>query len=163
VPNVLLKNNPCPFKPKNHVDLRIKIMKLIFAFPLGLALIASAAFARPLESTTWRTQSGAGTVRIEACGTKTCGRILTGTPKAGDTGLDFRNPNLALRTRTLIGTNILTNFVRQPDDSYKGGTIYNPEDGKTYRSEFKLKADGRLEVKGCVGPFCQTQIWTPVR
>jgi uncharacterized protein (DUF2147 family) len=138
-------------------------MKLVSALALSTALIASAAYARPLEGTTWRTQSGAGTVRIEACATKTCGRILTGTPKAGETGLDFRNPNTALRSRSLIGTNILSNFTRQADESYKGGTIYNPEDGKTYRSELKLKADGRLEVKGCVGPFCQTQIWTPVR
>jgi uncharacterized protein (DUF2147 family) len=138
-------------------------MKLVSALTFSLALIATIAYARPLEGTNWRTQSGAGTVRIEACGPKTCGRILTGTPKAGETGLDFRNPNPALRARTLIGTNILSNFARQPDDSYKGGTIYNPEDGKTYRSEFKLKADGRLEVKGCVGPFCQTQVWTPVR
>jgi uncharacterized protein (DUF2147 family) len=137
-------------------------MKTI-AFITLLTLTATPALARPLEGTTWRTQSGAGTVRIEACGTKTCGRILTGTPKAGETGLDFRNPNAALRSRPLIGANILSNFVRQADNSYKQGTIYNPEDGKTYRSEFKLKADGRLEVKGCVGPFCQTQIWTPVR
>jgi uncharacterized protein (DUF2147 family) len=127
------------------------------------ALLATPALARPLEGTIWRTQSGAGTIRIEACGQRTCGRILTGTPKAGETGLDFRNPTPALRTRPLIGTNILSNFVRQPDDSYKQGTIYNPEDGKTYRSEFKLRADGRLDVKGCVGPFCQTQVWTPVR
>jgi uncharacterized protein (DUF2147 family) len=137
-------------------------MKTI-AFITLLTLAATPALARPLEGTTWRTQSGAGTVRIEACGTKTCGRILTGTPKAGETGLDFRNPNAALRSRPLIGANILSNFVRQADNSYKQGTIYNPEDGKTYRSEFKIKADGKLEVKGCVGPFCQTQIWTPVR
>jgi uncharacterized protein (DUF2147 family) len=138
-------------------------MKHVTALAIAFGLIATAAYARPLEGTTWRTASGSGTIRIEACGTKTCGRILTGTPKAGDTGLDFRNPNPAMRTRALIGTSILSGFTRQGDDSYKGGTIYNPEDGKTYRSEFKQKTDGRLEVKGCVGPFCETQVWTPVR
>jgi uncharacterized protein (DUF2147 family) len=138
-------------------------MKPIPTLAAAFALIATTAYARPLEGTTWRTQSGAGTVRIEACATKTCGRILSGAPKAGETGLDFRNPNPALRSRPLIGTNILSNFTRQADYSYKGGTIYNPEDGKTYRSEFKLKPDGNLAVKGCVGPLCQTQTWTPVR
>lgn len=138
-----------------------KISKL--SCVLAILLVSTTAYARPLEGTSWRTQSGAGTVRIEACGQRTCGRILTGAPKAGETGLDFRNPNPALRSRPLIGANILSEFARQTDDSYKGGTIYNPEDGKTYRSEFRLKPDGRLEVKGCVGPFCQTQIWTAVR
>jgi uncharacterized protein (DUF2147 family) len=138
-------------------------MKLVFVALISLSLCAGVAHARPLEGTTWRTQSGSGTVRLEACGARTCGRILTGTPRPGETGLDMRNPNVALRTRPLIGLNILSGFARQSDDSYKGGTIYDPEDGKTYRSEFRLKADGRLEVKGCVGPFCQAQIWTPVR
>ncbi|NJR20288.1 MAG: DUF2147 domain-containing protein [Hyphomonadaceae bacterium] len=77
--------------------------------------------------------------------------------------LDTNNPNPALRTRPLIGLNILSGFTRQADNSYKGGTIYNPEDGRTYRSEFRLKPDGRLEVKGCVGPICRAQIWTAVR
>lgn len=130
---------------------------------LALTLIAGSATARPLEGTTWRTQSGAGTVRIEACGQRTCGRILTGTPRAGQSELDARNPNPALRSRPLLGLTILTGFTRQADDSYKGGTIYDPESGRTYRSELKIKPDGRLEVKGCFGPICQTQIWTAVR
>jgi uncharacterized protein (DUF2147 family) len=130
---------------------------------LALSLMAGTAYARPLEGTTWRTQSGAGTVRIEACGQRTCGRILTGTPRPGQTEFDARNPNPALRTRTLIGLTILTGFIRQADFSYKGGTIYDPESGRTYRSEFRLKPDGRLEVKGCIGPICQTQIWTATR
>jgi uncharacterized protein (DUF2147 family) len=139
-------------------------MKLItITLITALTLPASIATARPLEGTTWRTQSGSGTVRIEACGQRTCGRILTGVPSARQSEFDTRNPNPALRSRPLIGLNILSGFTRQGDDSYKGGTIYNPEDGKTYRSEFKAKADGRLEVKGCVGPFCQTQVWTPAR
>ena len=142
-------------------------MKLLIVLPLALGLIATTAYARPLEGTTWRTSTGSGTIRIEACGARTCGKILSGAPRPGDTattgGLDTKNPKAALRTRSLIGLTILSNFTRQADNSYKGGTIYNPEDGKTYRSEFKLKRDGNLEVKGCVGPFCQAQIWTPVR
>ena len=138
-------------------------MKRAIILAGALLLSATSAQARPLEGTNWRTASGSGTIRIEACGQRTCGRILTGTPKAGETGLDFRNPNPALRTRELSGMTILNGFTRQPDFSYKGGTIYNPEDGKTYRSAFKLKRDGNLEVKGCVGPFCQTQVWTPIR
>jgi uncharacterized protein (DUF2147 family) len=133
------------------------------AITLLLTFAATSASARPLEGTTWRTQSGNGTIRIETCGQRTCGRILTGVPSQRQSEFDTRNPNPAMRTRPLIGLNILSGFTRQADNSYKGGTIYNPEDGRTYRSEFRQKPDGRLEVKGCVGPFCQTQIWTPIR
>jgi uncharacterized protein (DUF2147 family) len=138
-------------------------MRILTTLALLTVLAASNAVARPLENTTWRTQSGSGTIRIEACGARTCGRILPATPRPGQSEFDVRNPNPTLRTRPLVGLNILSNFVRQADDSYKAGTIYNPEDGKTYRSEFRLKPDGKLEVKGCVGPFCQAQTWTPVR
>ena len=136
---------------------------LITILSLFGSLVGSGAFAAPLEGTSWRTSSGDATIRIEACGQRTCGRILSSVAQPGQSMLDTQNPNPALRTSSIIGLDILFGFNRQPDDSYKGGTIYNPEDGKTYRSEFKLKPDGKLEVKGCVGPFCQTQIWTPVR
>lgn len=129
-----------------------------------LTFTSQAAYARALEGTTWRTQGGNGTIRIETCGQRTCGRILGGQPGgAVQSELDAKNPNPTLRTRPLVGLNILSGFTRQADNTYKGGTIYNPEDGKTYRSEFRLKSDGRLEVKGCVGPFCQTQHWTAAR
>jgi uncharacterized protein (DUF2147 family) len=138
-------------------------MKSALILTVVLTLTATVASAQALEGTTWRTQGGNGTIRIEACGNKTCGRILPAQPRPGQSTVDDKNPNPALRTRPLVGLNILTGFTRHADNSYKGGTIYNPEDGKTYRSEFKLKRDGNLEVKGCVGPFCQAQTWTPVR
>jgi uncharacterized protein (DUF2147 family) len=138
-------------------------MKPVFALSAALVLIASPSLAKPLEGTLWRTQGGDGLIRIEACGNKTCGRIVNGTPRPGEGGLDAKNPNPTLRTRPLAGLAILSGFTQAKDQSYKGGTIYNPNDGKTYRSEFRLKPDGRLEVKGCVGPFCQSQIWTAAR
>jgi uncharacterized protein (DUF2147 family) len=43
------------------------------------------------------------------------------------------------------------------------GTIYNPQNGKSYRSKMALAADGTLKVSGCVAIFCQTQIWVKAR
>jgi len=34
-----------------------------------------------------------------------------------------------------------------------------PKNGKSYRSIIRRKGPGVLEVKGCIGPFCQTQVW----
>jgi uncharacterized protein (DUF2147 family) len=128
---------------------------------LAIALVAPVA-AHALEGTVWRTATGTGIVRIEPCDNgKTCGVLTRVTPPNGQPGVDGRNPNPALRARPLQGVRILTGFTRGPDGRYVGGQIYNPEDGRTYRSELKTRPDGKLAVKGCVGPVCQTQLWSP--
>jgi uncharacterized protein (DUF2147 family) len=41
---------------------------------------------------------------------------------------------------------------------YKGGTILDPEDGKIYKAEVWVE-DGKLKVRGYVGPIYKTQTW----
>lgn len=49
----------------------------------------------------------------------------------------------------------------KPDgDEWKGGRILDPEKGKTYRAKIWLE-DGRLRVRGYLGPFYRTQTWLP--
>ena len=43
-------------------------------------------------------------------------------------------------------------------DRYKGGTILDPEDGKVYKAEV-WGEDGKLKVRGYLGPFYKTQTW----
>jgi uncharacterized protein (DUF2147 family) len=127
-------------------------------------LLLAAAFlpapAAALEGSLWRTATGTGIVRMEACGAQLCGVLARVMPPAGQPGVDANNPDPALRTRTLTGVRILTGFTRRADGTYGGGRIYNPEDGRTYASNLRRRPDGRLEVKGCVGPLCRTQTWT---
>ena len=66
-------------------------------------------------------------------------------------------PDPALRKRRLLGLPILSGFTA--DGDMWRGRIYDPKSGKTYKSQVRRKPDGSLEVKGCVGPFCQTQVW----
>ena len=48
-------------------------------------------------------------------------------------------------------------------DKWKKGRIYNPEDGKSYKSSIRLDDDPNvLKVKGCIAFFCQSQYWTRV-
>jgi uncharacterized protein (DUF2147 family) len=129
----------------------------------ALAALAAPMSAQALEGTLWRTASGAGIVRMEPCeGGKLCG-VLTRAVTGGQPGVDANNPDPALRARPLVGMRILSGFSRAPDGRHVGGRIYNPEDGKTYRSELATRPDGKLAVKGCVGPICRTQLWTPAR
>jgi uncharacterized protein (DUF2147 family) len=128
------------------------------------AMIATPAFAKDLIGTKWVTANGSGIIRLEPCGQKLCGKITGPGPKADKNGAqtDVKNPNPALRSRPIVGLAILTGFSDQGKGKLTGGQIYDPTEGKSYRSEIRLKPDGKLEVKGCIGPICVSQIWTPL-
>lgn len=129
---------------------------------LAMMTAPLVASANPLENTSWKTASGDAVIRIESCGQKTCGRIIASSKQSDQRALDTNNPNPTLRSRPIVGLPILAGFSRQADGTYKGGSIYSPDDGKTYRSEFKLAPNGTLLFKACLGPFCRTQNWTRV-
>lgn len=70
-----------------------------------------------------------------------------------------------LHNAPIIGLRILNGF-REEDGTYVGGTILDPENGKTYRSRMTLSSDGTaLEVRGYIGlpAFGRTQTWTRVK
>ena len=125
-------------------------------------LSISASAAAPVTGR-WVTQSKDGVVEIYECGTTICGKIakFLVTPPAGPGAKDINNPNKALRSRTILGMNILTGFKAEGNE-WKG-QIYDPKSGKTYRSVVYKGKSGNLVVKGCIGPFCQAQTWTPAR
>lgn len=126
-------------------------------FPIALAASPLAA-AEPIDGL-WITAEKTGQVRIADCGATRCGRLakfLVPPPQGADQR-DTNNPDKALRNRKLLGLVILTGF--KPDGAVWRGTIYDPKSGKSYRSILKRVAADRLEVKGCLGPFCQTQVW----
>jgi uncharacterized protein (DUF2147 family) len=62
---------------------------------------------------------------------------------------DSKNPNEALKTREVLGIELLTNFSFK-DGAYTSGRIYDPESGKTYDCKMSLNGD-MLKVRGYVG------------
>jgi len=63
--------------------------------------------------------------------------------------LDEKNPNPGLRSRHIIGMNVLDGLVyNTADKRWEGGTIYNPGSGKEYSAVVELTEDGLLRVKG---------------
>lgn len=128
----------------------LALAALLFAAPLAAAEPVAGA---------WVTASGDGVVEIGPCGTTVCGRLarFLVAPPQGAGQRDVKNPNPALRSRKLLGLPILSGF--KADGPVWRGTIYDPKSGKSYRSVLKRAARDRLEVKGCIGPFCQTQVW----
>lgn len=131
---------------------------------LAVATLSSASVqaAAPVTGR-WVTQSKDGVVEIYECGAAICGRLskFLVPPPNGIGQKDVNNPDKALRNRTLLGLNILTGF--KPAGNEWKGQIYDPKSGKTYRSIVYKGKSGNLVVKGCIGPFCQAQSWTPAR
>ena len=114
----------------------------------------------------WTTEGGKARVRIEPCAADTgklCGVITwsyrpDGVP-AGPL-VDVNNQDANLRARPIVGLPLLQNFVPDGQDAWSGGTIYDPENGKTYRSKLRLKGPDTLEVDGCILFICRGQTWT---
>lgn len=80
---------------------------------------------------------------------------------AGKPKVDRKNPATALQTRPIIGLPLVNGFHYAGDGVWSGGTIYDPESGKTYSCKMSLMADGSLKVHGYWGIsiFGETQIW----
>ena len=47
------------------------------------------------------------------------------------------------------------------EEEYSGGKIFDPQKNKTYRCSMWVK-DGKLKVRGYLGPFYRTQTWHAV-
>jgi uncharacterized protein (DUF2147 family) len=84
--------------------------------------------------------------------------------EVGRPKVDNNNPDPALRSRPIIGLQILEGFLSTGDKSWGKGTIYDPGNGKKYKCKIKLLDDGTLKVRGFVGVSLigRTSIWTPV-
>ena len=94
--------------------------------------------------------------------------ILDPLYKEGEEGpvgavrVDLHNPDAALHSRTLIGMDLLDGY--QYKDGKWHGNLYDPESGKTYKSQITLGSDGNLQMRGYVGMpmFGRTAVFTPV-
>jgi len=67
----------------------------------------------------------------------------------------------ALRSQPVIGMTILRG-LRRSAGGYDGGTILDPDEGRTYRCTMSMRDDGRrLEIHAYLGLrwFSRTQIW----
>lgn len=125
-----------------------------------LAITAAPACAAPAGDPggLWLTETGRSKIKIAPCGGGYCGTIVSAPGK----GLDANNPDPALRSRSVVGVQILD--ARKPDGSGYSGSLYNPNDGKTYSGSMRLTKPDTLEVSGCVlGFLCKSQVWTRVK
>ncbi|MDG5751845.1 DUF2147 domain-containing protein [Qipengyuania sp. XHP0211] len=133
-------------------------MRVLVASLAALLLASPALAADPVQGR-WMTEEKDAVITIAPCGAKLCGRIskFLVAPPQGLDQRDVNNKDASKRSRKLLGMPVLTGFAEDGDEWR--GTIYDPKSGKTYRSILQRKGSNQLTVKGCLGPFCQTQTW----
>jgi uncharacterized protein (DUF2147 family) len=135
-------------------------MKKIF---LAVSLFVSlASFAQNTVAGKWLSESKKGITEIYEVNGKFYGKLVWLKEPNDATGklkLDKENKNESLRTSPILGLVILKDFVIR-DGEWKDGTIYDPENGKTYKCTMWLKDVNTIKVRGYWGPFYRTQIWT---
>ena len=131
---------------------------------LGLLAVSRAADVPPVEGT-WLSGDGDGWIEITLAGNGLSG-VIKGSPNGSDDrpDRDEKNPDPALRGRPLTGLELFAGFAWDGDGRWTGGTIYDPNSGRTYRCIITWVDENTLKVRGYVGvPMLgRTDTWTRV-
>jgi uncharacterized protein (DUF2147 family) len=121
---------------------------------------------------TWLNQKQDAKIDVFKCGNAYCGKIVwlknpiypagsnEGTP--GTPKVDHKNPDAALKTRPLMGLQIMQGFQFSGDNQWKNGKIYDPDSGKTYSAKATLASHEQLNLRGFIGVSLigRTEKWT---
>lgn len=138
----------------------MKLHRILVALLLSVSPLASAAHAQSATGD-WMTDDGSAIIHLAMRGPQLWGTITRVLDPAAPAH-DIRNPDPAARTRTLVGTPVLSHFVRS-GDGWDDGEAYDPKAGRSYRSRLALDGPNRLKVTGCLLFICRTKTWTRAR
>ena len=132
---------------------------------LAASSIASAAPGVPLG--TWLTEKKDGIVEIYRCADSDvlCGKLVWFKIKPDDPnplGLDLKDPDPARRNQPLCDMMFMWGFRASDSNQWEDGSVYDPDDGKTYHANMKLRDDGTLDLHGYIGISLigRSEIWT---
>ena len=139
--------------------------KIIFSMIFMLMPLA-AAFAQDVVGK-WKLEDGTAIVEVYKSGDAYNGKIVwleKPTEADGSPAIDDLNPDPQLRTRQVLGLNMLSG-LKKVGDEYTGGKIYDPGNGKTYNCSMQVEGDvlkvrGSLDAKGLIG---RTMDWFRVK
>lgn len=139
----------------------MKQITLIFTF----FVLANNTFAQLQIVGNWLSEDKEGITTIFENNGKYFGKITWLKKPNNSKGIPFtdsENPDKSKRNQPLIGLLILKDFYYS-NNEWTGGTIYDPESGKTYTCTMWLENTNTLKVRGYWGLFYQTQTWTKTK
>ncbi len=88
-----------------------------------------------------------------------------GDEEFGQPRHDKNNPEESLQDRPIIGLEMIHGFTYDASEgNWSGGSIYDPESGKTYKCQMTLGANDTLDVRGYIGipALGRTTVWRRV-
>ena len=129
---------------------------------LGLSYCAAGHTLEHSIEGVWLNEKRDGYIEISSLGETYKGTVV-GSPneQKGVDRTERHNEDPALRGRLLLGLVIIDELVRERDNRWGGGWIYDPDAGKTYRCRLTLSDKDTLEVRGYIGAptFGRSQTW----
>ncbi len=151
--------------PRLHMSIVI-LMIVFVATKIGYA--QEARFQPDAILGQWLTAKGESKIEIFKCDSTTyCGRIvwLKEPDKDGKPKVDEKNPEDSLRSRPVLGLEIMREFKFDGEDEWTGGKIYDPKSGNDYSAKIKLVDQNNMELRGYVviPLFGRTEEWTRVQ
>ena len=147
-------------------SLNTIVMKKIIISMVAMLAPLATAFAQDVVGK-WKLDDGSAIVEVYKQGDAFNGKIVwlqDPTEPDGSPAVDTNNPDAKLRSRKLIGLNMLSS-LKKSGAEYTGGSIYDPGNGKTYNCSMKVEGDvlkvrGSLDKKGLLG---RTMDWYRVK
>ncbi len=112
----------------------------------------------------WLTENGDGWITIRLVGNTLQGTIA-GSPDTNQREereyYEF-NPDPSLRNRRLQGLTIMTGLEYDGEGRWTGGTIYDPNSGKTHKCSLRQLDANTMKLRGYIGVslFGRSETWT---
>jgi uncharacterized protein (DUF2147 family) len=146
---------------------RMTVQILCCVLPALLLLVLPVAAENPTPVGVWLHPDKRIEIEIAPCGNRLCAKIVWFKRPNGDDGqplADVKNKDPALRTRPLLGLNVLQGLRAIDENDWVDGEVYNPDDGLSYQTRMSIESNGNLRVRAFIllPMLGHTLIWTPV-
>jgi uncharacterized protein (DUF2147 family) len=108
----------------------------------------------------WLTEPRDGIIQISMAGDGSYqGKIVGGNDPQRQ---DQHSPEPARRSQLLLGQTIVQGMKYDGDGKWSGGSIYDPDSGRSYKCRLQLLEPDRLQVRGFIGfaLLGRSQVWT---
>ncbi|MBS0659252.1 MAG: DUF2147 domain-containing protein [Verrucomicrobia bacterium] len=135
---------------------------LLALFALPLALMAQSPVG------VWTNEAKEAQFEIFDQGGKLFGKIVSlkePNDKDGKPKTDTNNPDAAQKSKPLVGLVFLKGFTSAGNGRWENGSIYDPKNGKTYKSYMQMSGANKIEVRGFIGfsMLGRSQNWTRIK